>query len=80
MNMERKDQVTLTVNVKGLETVAFNLTYEEYLPKKGNAYRQTIRIQTDVVVNVTGQVFLDVLRNGTQKIGNIYMVDAFLKG
>jgi hypothetical protein len=39
------------------------VTFEELLVQKGNnAYRQTIRIKTDVVVKVTGEAIVDVTR------------------
>ena len=79
MSSEHKDEVKLTVNIQGLQSVRFNLTYEEYLPQRKDAFRQTIRILSDGVFNVTGIVVVDVTRNGAQKINKLYMVDENLQ-
>jgi hypothetical protein len=38
------------------------VTFEELLVQKGNAFRQTIRVMTDVVVKVSGEAVVDVIR------------------
>ncbi len=54
----RSNEVTVSTNVEGFKSISFNLTYEEYLPQMNDIHSQEFKIISDVIVNVTVQIYL----------------------
>ncbi len=56
--VSRQNEVKITTHLQGFQTVTFSLTYEEYIFKKNGAYSHSLKIASEVYVELVEAVVI----------------------
>ncbi len=51
-NLSRKNEVQITTHLQGFQTLTYDLTYEEYILKKNGTYSHSLKIASEVFVEL----------------------------